>query len=37
VHNLKEKTHCGSMVELVKQVALLPPLVTALKTTARMN
>jgi DNA-binding CsgD family transcriptional regulator len=37
VHNLKEKTHCGSMVELVKQVALLPPLVTALKTTSRMN
>lgn len=33
VHNLKEKTHAGSMVELVKQVALLPPLVTALKTT----
>lgn len=31
VHNLKEKTHCRSMVELVKQVALLPPLVTALK------
>lgn len=37
VHNLKEKTHCGSMVELVKQVALLPPLVTALKTTGRLN
>lgn len=38
VHNLKEKTNSGSMVELVKQVALLPPLVTALKTTAaRVN
>jgi len=36
VHNLKEKTHCRSMVELVKQIALLPPLVTALKTPARM-
>lgn len=36
VHNLKEKTHCRSMVELVKQVALLPPLVTALKTPARV-
>lgn len=35
VHNLKEKTHCRSMVELVKQVALLPPLVTALKTAPR--
>ena len=34
VHNLKEKTHSRSMVELVKQVALLPPLVTALKTSA---
>lgn len=33
VHNLKEKTHSRSMVELVKQVALLPPMVTALKTT----
>jgi DNA-binding CsgD family transcriptional regulator len=32
VHNLKEKTHCHSMVELVKQVALLPPLDTALRT-----
>jgi DNA-binding CsgD family transcriptional regulator len=37
VHNLKEKTHCGSMVELVKQVALLPPLVTALKATGPIN
>lgn len=37
VHNLKEKTHSGSMVELVKQVALLPPMVTALKTTGRVN
>jgi DNA-binding CsgD family transcriptional regulator len=36
VHNLKEKTHCRSMVELVKQIALLPPLVTALKTPSRM-
>jgi len=34
VHHLKEKTHCRSMVELVKQVAMLPPLVTALKTAA---
>ncbi|HEV8691694.1 MAG TPA: LuxR C-terminal-related transcriptional regulator [Ideonella sp.] len=37
VHNLKEKTHSRSMVELVKQVALLPPLVTALKTSAPRN
>jgi DNA-binding CsgD family transcriptional regulator len=37
VHNLKEKTHCRSMVELVKQIALLPPLVTALKTPSRMS
>jgi DNA-binding CsgD family transcriptional regulator len=35
VHHLKEKTHCRSMVELVKQVALLPPLVTALKSATR--
>lgn len=34
VHNLKEKTHSRSMVDLVKQIALLPPLVTALKTSA---
>lgn len=34
VHNLKEKTQSRSMVELVKQVALLPPMVTALKSTA---
>jgi DNA-binding CsgD family transcriptional regulator len=33
VHNLKEKTQSRSMVELVKQVALLPPLLTALKNT----
>ena len=37
VHNLKEKTQCRSMVELVKQVALLPPLVTALKTPGLTN
>ncbi len=37
VHNLKEKTHCSSMVELVKQVALLPPMVTALKTSPLMS
>lgn len=37
VHNLKEKTHCHSMVELVKQVALLPPLVTALKSPGLQN
>jgi DNA-binding CsgD family transcriptional regulator len=37
VHNLKEKTHCSSMVELVKQVALLPPMVTALKATGPVN
>jgi len=37
VHNLKEKTHCRTMVELVKQIALLPPLVTALKTPSRMS
>jgi DNA-binding CsgD family transcriptional regulator len=37
VHNLKEKTHCRSMVELVKQIALLPPLVTALKSQARVS
>jgi DNA-binding CsgD family transcriptional regulator len=36
VHNLKEKTHSRSMVELVKQVALLPPLVTALKNSGRV-
>ncbi len=35
VHNLKEKTQSRSMVELVKQVALLPPLVTALKNSHR--
>lgn len=33
IHNLKEKTQSRSMVELVKQVALLPPMVTALKAT----
>lgn len=37
VHNLKEKTHCRSMVELVKQVALLPPIVTALKTSTHVG
>jgi len=37
VHNLKEKTHCNSMVELVKQVALLPPMVTALKNSPLMS
>lgn len=37
VHNLKEKTHARSMVELVKQVALLPPLVTALKSSPVMS
>lgn len=37
VHNLKEKTQCRSMVELVKQVAMLPPLVTALKTPGLTN
>lgn len=37
VHNLKEKTNCNSMVELVKQVALLPPMVTALKSSPMMS
>lgn len=37
VHNLKEKTQCRSMVELVKQVAMLPPLVTALKSPGLTN
>lgn len=31
VHNLKVKAHCNSMVELVKRVAVLPPIMTALK------
>ncbi|MDZ7812114.1 MAG: LuxR C-terminal-related transcriptional regulator [Ideonella sp.] len=31
VHNLKAKAHCNSMVELVKRVAVLPPIMTALK------
>ena len=31
VHNLKVKAHCHSMVELVKRVAVLPPIMTALK------
>ncbi|WP_396267805.1 helix-turn-helix transcriptional regulator [Ideonella sp.] len=31
VHNLKLKAHCSSMVELVKRVAVLPPIMTALK------
>ncbi|TDM05564.1 MAG: hypothetical protein C4K60_12460 [Ideonella sp. MAG2] len=31
VHNLKAKAHCTSMVDLVKRVAVLPPIMTALK------
>lgn len=32
IHNLKAKAGCNSMVELVKRVAVLPPIVSALKT-----